>query len=179
MPTIYIITGIMASGKSTVAELLAKKMPKAVHLRGDVFRRMVVSGREEMTAEPSAEAFRQLNLRYDLATACAGMYFAAGFDVVLQDIYIGKVLPEVIARITQRPLHLTVLCPDPGIVAKRELERPKTGYGSGFTPQNMHEMMLRETPCIGMWLDTSNMTAEESAQAILESDGGFIPIETR
>ncbi len=42
---IYLITGVMASGKSTVAELLAAKMEKGVHLRDDVFRRMIVSGR--------------------------------------------------------------------------------------------------------------------------------------
>ena len=45
---IYLITGVMASGKSTVAQLLAERLPRAVHLRGDVFRRMIVSGREEM-----------------------------------------------------------------------------------------------------------------------------------
>ena len=46
---VVVITGIMASGKSTVAEALAKRFAKAVHLRGDIFRRMVVSGRAEMT----------------------------------------------------------------------------------------------------------------------------------
>lgn len=169
MPTIYIVTGIMASGKSTAAELLAKSLPKAVHLRGDVFRRMVVSGREDMTAAPSAEALRQLNLRYDLAAACAEQYVAAGFDVVLQDIYIGRVLPEVLARIHSRPLHLTILCPDPEIVAAQERERAKSGYGGGFTPQGMHEMMLDETPRIGFWLESSGLSPEQTAQAILDA----------
>ena len=169
MSTIYIVTGIMASGKSTVAELLAESLTKSVHLRGDVFRRMVVSGREDMTAEPTAEALRQLHLRYDLAASCAEQYVAAGFDVVLQDIYIGKVLPEVLARIHARPLHLTVLCPDPEIVAARERERPKSGYSGGFTPQGMHKMMLQETPRMGFWLDSSGMTAEQTAQAILDA----------
>ena len=45
---IYLITGPMASGKSTIAELVASSLPKAVHLRGDIFRRMITSGREEM-----------------------------------------------------------------------------------------------------------------------------------
>lgn len=34
----YLITGLMASGKSTVSELLAESLEKCVHLRGDVFR---------------------------------------------------------------------------------------------------------------------------------------------
>lgn len=36
---IYMITGVMASGKSTIADLLATEMEKGVHLRGDVFRK--------------------------------------------------------------------------------------------------------------------------------------------
>ncbi len=71
---IYLITGVMASGKSTVAELLASKMKNGVHLRGDVFRRMIVSGRAEMSAQPSDEAIRQLHLRYRLATDAAKTY---------------------------------------------------------------------------------------------------------
>ncbi|WP_249168596.1 zeta toxin family protein [Alkaliphilus sp. B6464] len=44
---IYVITGVMASGKSTIAEALAKSLDKCVHLRGDVFRKMIITGREE------------------------------------------------------------------------------------------------------------------------------------
>ena len=50
----------MAAGKSTTAEALALKLDKCVHLRGDVFRRMISSGREEMSTAPSEEAVRQL-----------------------------------------------------------------------------------------------------------------------
>ena len=55
----------MAAGKSTTAEALALKLDKCVHLRGDVFRRMISSGREEMSAAPSEEAVRQLYLRVE------------------------------------------------------------------------------------------------------------------
>lgn len=79
---IYIITGIMASGKSTVAQLLAEQFEKGVHLRGDVFRKMVVSGREEMTSVPTDEAMSQLKLRYELSANVASVYHNAGFTVV-------------------------------------------------------------------------------------------------
>lgn len=68
---IYLITGLMASGKSTVSDLLAKSIEKCVHLRGDVFRKMIISGRENMSATPSAEAVRQLYLRYKLTADAA------------------------------------------------------------------------------------------------------------
>lgn len=48
-PAIILITGIQAAGKSTVAQLLAERLPRSVHVRGDLFRRMIVSGRADTT----------------------------------------------------------------------------------------------------------------------------------
>lgn len=53
---IYIITGIMASGKSTIAQMLAEQFEKGVHVRGDMFRRMIVKGRIDMTPGYSQDA---------------------------------------------------------------------------------------------------------------------------
>lgn len=106
------MTGIQAAGKSTVAQALAERLERSVHLRGDVFRRMVVSGRAEMgPATPSAEAVRQLRLRYSLTANAADMYAAAGFDVVVQDIVIGSYLPRMVSEIGTRPLYVVVLAP--------------------------------------------------------------------
>ena len=63
----YLLTGVMASGKSTTAQALAERLPRCVHLRGDVFRKMIVTGREEMTSQPTPQALEQLGLRYRLA----------------------------------------------------------------------------------------------------------------
>jgi predicted kinase len=84
--TVIVVTGIQAAGKSTVAQALAERLERSVHLRGDVFRRMVVSGRAEMgPADPPAQATAQLLLRYRLAAMAADLYAGAGFTVVLQD----------------------------------------------------------------------------------------------
>ena len=103
MAELYAITGVMAAGKSTVAELLAQRFEKGVHLRGDVFRRMIVSGREEMCAKPSMEAVRQLHLRYRLAADAAKAYFEAGFSVVLQDNYYGQEWANLLERFSGYP----------------------------------------------------------------------------
>lgn len=97
--SIYLITGVMASGKSTVAELLASKIAKSVHLRGDIFRTMIVSGRAEMSAQLFDEAIRQLHLRYRLAADAAKTYFDNGFSVVMQDNYYGEVLCGKVALV--------------------------------------------------------------------------------
>lgn len=48
---IYIITGIMASGKSTISQMLAEQFDKGVHVHGDMFRKMTVKGSVGMTPE--------------------------------------------------------------------------------------------------------------------------------
>src|SRR3954453_16850145 len=83
-PVVYLVTGPMAAGKSTVARLLASRFERGVHLEGDVFRRSIVNGREEMTPDPSPEALAQLRLRYQIAAAAADSYFEAGFSVVVE-----------------------------------------------------------------------------------------------
>ncbi|MEG4147058.1 AAA family ATPase, partial [Microcoleus sp. Pol12B5] len=62
-PQIILITGNMAAGKSSVAQSLAERLPKSVHLRGDIFRRMIVNGQAQMALNLSAEAYQQLQLR--------------------------------------------------------------------------------------------------------------------
>ena len=164
---IYLITGVMASGKSTVAQLLALRMEKGVHLRGDAFRKMIVSGREEMSENPSEEAFRQLRLRYRLAADAARTYRENGFTVVLQDNYYGQELPRMLDLLKGCPVRTVVLCPDVETVKRREASRGKVGY-TGFTVEALYEGFLRETPRIGFWLDNTNQTPEETAEAILK-----------
>lgn len=165
---IYLITGIMASGKSTIAQLLASKMEKGVHLRGDVFRRMIVSGRAEMSQQPTKEAINQLHLRYYLAAEAAKTYYDNGFTVILQDNYYGEELSRVMDMLGDRLLRVIVLCPDVDTIKKREAFRGKLGY-IGFSPEDLYEVFMRDTPKIGLWLDTSKQTPEETVDDILHS----------
>jgi predicted kinase len=164
---IILITGIMAAGKSTVAQALAERLPKSVHLRGDLFRRMIVNGRAEMGFELSAEALAQLRLRYRLAAMVAGEYLAAGFTVVYQDIIIGEGLAEVLPLYAQHPLHLVVLCPAPAAVAAREAGRNKTGYGDLAWIEPFDQVLRNETPRLGLWIDSSDLTVTETVDLIL------------
>lgn len=165
-PRLFLITGIMAAGKSTIAQRLAERLPKSVHLRGDLFRRMIVNGQAEMDLELSAEALEQLNLRYHIAVTVAGLYLAAGFSVVYQDIIIGDALAEVVGALHDHPLYVVVLCPSPEVVAAREASRPKTGYQS-FSVDSFDAVLRAETPRLGLWLDTSNLNVDESVDRIL------------
>lgn len=165
--TVIVVTGIMAAGKSTVAQLLAERFSRGVHLRGDVFRRMIVRGQASIGSPLSDEAVAQLRLRYRLAGAAADGYAEAGFTVVLQDIVLGPELPAYVDGITARPRHLVVLAPSPDVVARREAGRAKTGYGDGWTPELLDQGLRSETPRIGLWLDSSSQTPDETVSEIL------------
>lgn len=166
-PSIILITGVMAAGKSTVAQALAERLPQSVHLRGDLFRRLIVNGRVELGFTLSAEALAQLQLRYDIATTVAPMYLAGGFTVVYQDIIIGQSLAEIVAKLQPHPCYVIVLCPAPTVVATREATRGKRGYSADAEVAAFDQVLRAETPHIGLWLDTSTLTVAETVDQIL------------
>jgi predicted kinase len=168
---LFIITGAMAAGKSTVAQLLAERLPKSVHLRGDIFRRMIVNGAAEMGPTLSEDAKAQLSLRHNLACDAARAYVNAGFTVVYQDILIGAPLRDVAKRLADLDPLIVVLNPKADVLAKRDAARHKTGYGEGFAPEVLADALERETPRLGLWLDTSQMTAEDVVERILAAGG--------
>jgi adenylylsulfate kinase-like enzyme len=166
-PQIILITGNMAAGKSTIAQALAERLPKSVHLRGDLFRRMIVNGQAAMSFELSDEAQKQLTLRYHLATEAAKSYFQAGFTVVYQDIVIGSALPEMLTTFQDFPLTVIILCPRAEVVAARDNGRSKTGYSNDAAIRAFDRVLREETPRIGYWLDSSDLTVAATVDAIL------------
>jgi len=164
---IYIITGVMASGKSTVAEALAKRLEKCVHLRGDIFRKMIVTGREEMCDNPSKEALEQLDMRYSITANVAAEYYNNGFSVVVQDNFIGEKLLYFVELLKQYPIYVIVLNPNINTIEQREKNRGKKGY-VGFSVESLYKVFVEETPKIGLWLETSNMSLEETINEILK-----------
>jgi predicted kinase len=165
---VIVITGAMAAGKSTVAQGLAERLPRAAHVRGDLFRRMIVSGGQALTPDQAAEATAQLWLRYRLAAMVADGYAGAGFTAVLQDVVLGPDLPRFVDLVTARPRYVVVLTPRPDVLARREEARDKTGYGD-WSVESLDRSLREETPRIGLWLDTSDQTPQQTVDEILAS----------
>jgi chloramphenicol 3-O-phosphotransferase len=163
---VVLLTGIQAAGKSTVAQALAERLPRSVHVRGDLFRRMIVSGRVDVTPDLPDEAMRQLRLRYELAASVTDRYVRAGFSVVVQDILLEQELPRMTELIRSRPLFVVVLIPDPATTAARERERGANTYQE-WTIAQLDESLRHRTPRIGLWLDTSAQTVEQTVAEIM------------
>lgn len=165
MGVVYILTGVQASGKSTVAQALAERFDRSVHLHGDVFRRWIVGGRADLTPDAGPEARRQLALRHALTAEAATTYWRAGFTTVLQDVILGEHLSELVKTIKASPLHVVVLDPSPEVVLSRATARKK-GYGL-WTVDALRSALHTQTPQLGLWLDTSTLTVPQTVDALL------------
>jgi chloramphenicol 3-O-phosphotransferase len=163
---VIVITGAMAAGKSIVGDLLAIRLPRSVHIHGDMFRRMVVNGRADMTPNPTPDAIAQLNLRYDLAAMAADRCAEDGFDAIVQDVILGKDLADFVKRIASPERYLVVLSPSVSALEWREEQRAKSGYVH-FSPGALDDVLRRESPHIGYWLDSSTQTPDETVEDIL------------
>lgn len=166
---IFLISGIMAAGKSTIAQALAERLPQSVHLRGDLFRRMIVSGQEAVTVDNWTAAEAQIHMRQDIASSVARAYADHGYNVCYQDVLVGADLSRVINLLQPDlyPVHIIVLAPTPAVVRQRDHGRGKTGYND-WTPEELDRSLREDTPKVGLWLDTARLSVERTIEVILD-----------
>jgi predicted kinase len=174
-PRVIVITGASAAGKSTVAQALAERLPKAAHVRGDAFRKMIVTGRAQAFGPDLSDEFKsQLELRYDIACDAVRRYAEAGFQVVYQDIMAGPQLQTIADRLRPLGVAIIVLDPDPDVVAAREAGRGKSAYGGGWTAEGFVQGLRKTTPHIGLWLDSGALSVGDTVDLILQRLGDAV-----
>lgn len=166
-PALYIITGAMAAGKSTVAKALVQHFEKSAHVSGDAFLRMIAKGGAVMGPVLDTEAMAQLHLRQDIAIDAVHRFVAAGFVTVYQDILIGEDFVRVTRALGDLEPRIVVLDPTVSTLAERDAGRSKTGYSEQFPPIALANALRSETPRQGLWLDTSSMSVDDVVEAVL------------
>ncbi len=164
---LFVISGVPAAGKSTVAQLLARRLDKAVCVPGDTVRAMVVTGRADMHPDADEAEFSQLLLRYEAALAVAATYLRAGFDAVVEDVIIGPVLRDFLDLVPVPDVHLVFLDPDSRAIAERDRDRPKTAYGERWNVDELRSVLREHTRHVGLWVDSTDLTADQTVDRIL------------
>ncbi|MFI5045879.1 MAG: phosphotransferase [Acidimicrobiia bacterium] len=140
-------------------------------MRGGRFYRSAVTGWVHAGDPDEAEARRLLDLRYRLSSTVAEQYAGAGFTTVVQDNIYGSDVEHWLDRIGWRTKHLVVLRPAVRTVEVRDAQRQRTrgkiAYRGAFTPAINDQHVATTRRHLGLWLDTSEQSPEETVDEIV------------
>jgi chloramphenicol 3-O-phosphotransferase len=120
--TILLLTGPPASGKNTIAELLAKRLERCAAIDVDELRAMIVQP-NGLTWE-SRERSAQEDLVVKNACAVAQNFMEAGYDVVVSDVITERSLDMYKKALSKTTVKTIVLLPTENEIMGRLLSRP-------------------------------------------------------
>ncbi|MGY1744508.1 phosphotransferase-like protein [Blastococcus sp. SYSU D00695] len=175
MSAVLLVTGAQAAGKTTIGRLVAGRWPRGVFLDGDVFWRAVVSGRADMTPDPTPEALRQLHLRYRALGQAARVYAAAGLPTVVADNVFGEDVQVLRDAVAPHDLLVVALVPSPQTVAARERGRGTEAYAGWSGPDGPDDGLLAAARTFDAWVratpadlvhDSTGETPEQTAATV-------------
>lgn len=162
---VFLVIGIPGSGKSSVSRGLACRFPLAAHIEGDHLQELIVAGGHLPSPQEDLEADRQLLLRARNASVLARSFHAAGVVPVIDDVVVRRAHLEFYReQLKDLPLRLIVLAPSADVVARRVAERDKVLADDWSF---LDTAMRKELAGQGTWFDSSNLTLDETVDAVL------------
>lgn len=164
-----LITGAPGAGKSTVSRLLARQLSRSALVDAYFVSTMVVSGYVWPLGEPADEAARQVRLLNTNLCALASNFIDAGFtpilDLVVPDAEHVKTFRRALA--SHRLLFVVL---DPGTDTCRHRNQSRAPDEQFFFDgyEELRASMRSGFGDLGWWFDTSDLSAEQTVDQILQ-----------
>lgn len=167
-----IVTGMPGAGKTTITDLVGRRLPRAAQVSGDAVNAMIRSGFVSFLGEPAEQALRQDELCNRNLCALANNFIDFGFTALMDTVLADRAeLDFFLALMSPRPVRLVVLAPGIQVCKDRNAHRDPHEQFDFHDYERLEADMLREFRDVGWWLDTADLTAEATADQIVAELG--------
>lgn len=168
-----IVTGMPGAGKTTITSLVAGLMPRAAQVSGDDVNAMIHRGYVWYMGQQTDEALRQDELCNRNMCSLANNFVDFGFAVLMDTVLADRSeLDFFIALMSPRPVRLVVLDPGIDVCKDRNAGRDPEARFEFDGYERLQADMRREFGDMGWWLDTSAMSADQTAERLVAEMAG-------
>ena len=172
-----IVNGMPGAGKSTIATLVARLLPRAARVKGDDVNEMILSGRVWFAGDPPEEAAKQVELCHRNMCSLAANFVDFGFTVLMDTVVADRAeLDFLLNLLAPRPVRLVTLAPGAAVCRQRNATRDPHERWDFANYDRLHADMRQGFGDVGWWFDTSALDPEETAERIVRDATGFEPL---
>ena len=162
--SLLVITGPPGAGKSTVARLIADRLPSSVLVEGDAFFAFLASG----AIEPwLPESHGQNHVVTAAAAAATATFVDGGYATVYDGVLGPWFLPHFIASSGLRSFDYALLLPPAEDCVRRVVDRVGHGFDDEAATRHMHEQFTAADLDDRHVFVNPTGDAEATAQAVL------------